>query len=263
MSGPCTGPTGTRSGSTGKPGLLLILNSPSGYGPLSTPCLDVDKQTAHLILSFTAENYLASFQAKVQTIRDDTAGSPPPTFPSTTCSLSAVTAIPPAELRHIIIAAAPKSCELDPLPTFLLQEHLLLPLLTTICNRPILEAVFPPVQKRSILISVIKREGLDPTDPGNFRPIANVSFISKIVEKIIAYQLLPYLEANSLNSVYQYSLDSVRNILLRLFYFDSSRTFMGPSTVLNSLCWHFSMLAQHSTLWIMEYYWSDCEYLWV
>src|SRR6218665_2950632 len=46
----------------------------------------------------------------------------------------------------------------------------------------------------------------------------------------------------------QYSLDSVRDILLRLFYFDSSRTFMGPSTVLNSLCWHFSMLAQHSTL---------------
>src|SRR6218665_2462172 len=45
-------------------------------------------------------------------------------------------------------------------------------------------------QKRSILIPVIKREGLDPTDPGNFRPIANVSFISKVVEKIIAYQLL-------------------------------------------------------------------------
>src|SRR6218665_2599454 len=93
--------------------------------------------------SFTAEDYLASFQAKVQTIRDDTAGSPPPTFPSTTCILSAVTAITPAELRRIIIAAAPKSCELDPLPTFLLQEHLdiLLPLLTTICNRSIVEGV--------------------------------------------------------------------------------------------------------------------------
>src|SRR6218665_1999307 len=132
---------------------------------------------------FTAEDYLGSFQAKVQTIRDDTAGSPP-TFPSTTCSLSAVTAITPAELRHIIIAAAPKSCELDPLPTFLLQEHLdiLLPLLTTICNRSILEGVLPPAKKRSILIPVIKREGLDPTDPGNFRPTANVTFISTAVE---------------------------------------------------------------------------------
>src|SRR6218665_2571026 len=99
-----------------------------------------------------------------------TAGSPPPTFPSTTCIQSAVTAITPAELRRIIIAAAPKSCDLDPLPTFLLQEHLdiLLPLLTTICNRSIVEGVMPLDQKRSILVPVIKRAGLDPTDPGNF-----------------------------------------------------------------------------------------------
>src|SRR6218665_2088092 len=122
MCGPCTGHIATGRGSTGKPGLLLILNSPSGYGPHSTPCLDVDRSSNPP--SFTAEDYLASFQAKVQTIRDDTADSPPPPFPSTTCILSAVTAITPAELRRIIIAAAPKSCELDPLPTFLLQEHL-------------------------------------------------------------------------------------------------------------------------------------------
>src|SRR6218665_2292289 len=31
-------------------GLLLILNSPSGYGLLSTPCLDVDELTVRLIL---------------------------------------------------------------------------------------------------------------------------------------------------------------------------------------------------------------------
>src|SRR6218665_3030634 len=150
--------------------------------------------------SFTVEDYLASFPAKVQTIRDDTAGSPPPTFPSTTCILSAVTAITPAELRRIIIAAAPKSFALNPFPTFLLQEHLdiLIPLLTTICNRSIVEGVMPLDQKRSILVPVIKRPGLDPTDPGNFRPIANVCFISKVIEKIIAYQLVLYLEANNL-----------------------------------------------------------------
>src|SRR6218665_1153668 len=170
--------------------------------------------------SFTAEDYLASFQAKVQAIRDDTAGSPPPTFPSTTCILSAVAAIAPAELRRIIIAAAPKSCELDPLPTFLLQEHLdiLLPLFTTICNRSIV-GVMPLDQKRSILVPVIKRVGLDPTDPGNFRPIANVSFISKVIKKIIAYQLVPYLDANNLIPAIQSGFrkgHSTETLLLRL-----------------------------------------------
>src|SRR6218665_2905215 len=169
---------------------------------------------------FTAEDYLGSFQAKVQTIGDDTAGSPP-TFPSMTCILSAVTAITPAELRRIIIAAALKSCELDPLPTFLLQEHLdiLLPLLTTICNRSIVEGVMPLDQKRSILVPVIKRAGLDPTDSGNFQPIANVSFISKVIEKIIAYQLVPYLEANNLIPAIQSGFrkgHSTETLLLRL-----------------------------------------------
>src|SRR6218665_3326478 len=56
----------------------------------------------------------------------------------------------------------------------------------------------PLDQKRSILVPVIKRAGLDPTDPCNFRPIAKVSLISKVIEKIIAYQLVPYLEANNL-----------------------------------------------------------------
>ena len=43
--------------------------------------------------------------------------------------------------------------------------------------------------KRSILVPVLKAEGLDVTVPLNFRPIANVSFLSKIIEKIIAAQL--------------------------------------------------------------------------
>src|SRR6218665_1722960 len=70
-----------------------------------------------------------------------------------------------------------------------------------------------------ILIPVIKHEGLNPTDPGNFRPIANVSFISKVVEKIIAYQLLPYLEANNLIPAIQPGFrkgHSAETLLLRL-----------------------------------------------
>ena len=75
---------------------------------------------------------------------------------------------------------------------------ILLPLLTTLCNRSLLEGVLPSSQKRSILVPVIKREGLDKTDPTNFRPIANVPFISKVIEKIVACQLTSYLETSNL-----------------------------------------------------------------
>src|SRR3984885_7387921 len=171
--------------------------------------------------SFTAEDFLASFSAKVQNIRDATAGSPPPAFPPTTPSLFDVNAVDREELRRIILAAAPKSCELDPLPTFLLKEYLdvLLPLLTALFNRSLREGYLPVSQKRSILIPVIKREGLDSADPANYRPIANVSFISKVIEKIISFQLTAYLEVNNLLPTIQSGFrkgHSTKTLLLRL-----------------------------------------------
>src|SRR6218665_372972 len=88
------------------------------------------------------------------------------------------------------------------MPTFLLQEFVddLLPFLTALCNRSIQDGVLPPSQKRSILAPVLKRSGLDSTDPLNFRPIANVSFMSTIIEKIATYHLTGCLETNKLLS---------------------------------------------------------------
>ena len=47
------------------------------------------------------------------------------------------------------------------------------------------------------LVPVIKCEGLDTGSSNNYRPIANVSFISKIVEKIVTFQLTTNLEAHA------------------------------------------------------------------
>jgi len=55
--------------------------------------------------------------------------------------------------------------DLDPLPTFLLQElvDVLLPFLTVLCNRSIQDGILPQSQKRSILagLPVLKLEELD------------------------------------------------------------------------------------------------------
>ena len=74
-------------------------------------------------------------------------------------------------------------------------------------------------QKRSILVPVLKHTGLDSSDPLNFRPIANVSFLSKIIEKIAAYQLTVYLEANKMLPECQSGFrkgHSTKTLLLRL-----------------------------------------------
>jgi hypothetical protein len=120
--------------------------------------------------SFTADAFLASFDAKIRDIRQATAGSPPPIHPPSDCRLSTIHPVSSAELRRVILSSPPKSCELDPIPTFLLQEFVdtLLPLLTTLCNLSLQEGTLPSSQKRSILISALKGGGLDPTDPTNY-----------------------------------------------------------------------------------------------
>ena len=60
-------------------------------------------------------------------------------------SLSKFTPTTPEEVRQIIMKAPSKSCELDPLPTHLLKVCLepLLPLITAIINRSLVESAVP------------------------------------------------------------------------------------------------------------------------
>ena len=41
------------------------------------------------------------------------------------------------------------------------------------------------------------------SDPANYRPIANVTFLSKILERIVANQPISYLDANEMIPSYQ------------------------------------------------------------
>jgi len=45
---------------------------------------------------------------------------------------------------------------------------------------------------------VLKKTGIDSADMSNFRPVSNVSFMSKIVERAVAIQLTEYLSASDL-----------------------------------------------------------------
>ena len=99
----------------------------------------------------------------------------------------------------------PQSSKLDPLPSFLLQESIdtHLPFLIVLCNCSLQEGVLPVSQKRSILVPVLKDNGLDAAEPTNFRPIANVTFLYIIIEKLVAAQLMHYLDQNSLLLTFQ------------------------------------------------------------
>ena len=97
------------------------------------------------------------------------------------------------------------TCVLDPFPTKLLMSHLssILDIILCIVNLFFSSGVFPTHCKSSIIFPLIKKQGLDPEILKNYRPVANLSFISKIIEKDIATQIHDQLINNDIVDNFQ------------------------------------------------------------
>ena len=68
---------------------------------------------------------------------------------------------------------------------------------------------------------LLKKQALSSDEFKNFRPISNLGFLSKIIGKCVAKQLIAYLDANNLNVIYQSAyrkLHSTETALIRVHY---------------------------------------------
>ena len=109
----------------------------------------------------------------------------------------------------------------DPIPTFLLKKLLpvLAPSLLRLVNLSLSTGVFPDEMKVALVTPLLKKSSLDPEVLGNFRPVSNLSFLSKLLERVVARQLIAYLEQRSLlvpaQSAYRAN-HSTENALLKV-----------------------------------------------
>jgi hypothetical protein len=108
------------------------------------------------------------------------------------------------EMRTIIMSSPSKSCELDAVPTSLLKEHVesFLPGLTHIANLSLTNGVFPMRMKEALVRPLLKKVNLA-LDLKNFRPVSNLSFISKLIEKCVSKQVLSHINEHKLSEVMQ------------------------------------------------------------
>ena len=85
-------------------------------------------------------------------------------------------------------------------PTSVLREFLdlLTPHITSIVNAFLTQGRLPTSQKHAIVTPRLKKPSLDPSDAANFRPISNLSFLSKVIEKAVVRQLHDYLTDHDL-----------------------------------------------------------------
>ena len=50
--------------------------------------------------------------------------------------------------------------------------------------------------RKAIVSPLLKKSGRDESTPGNYRPVSNVTFLSKVLERVVHRQMSSYLIVN-------------------------------------------------------------------
>ena len=118
--------------------------------------------------------------------------------------LSQFQALTEDEVKHILLSMTSKSCEQDAVPTKLLKDILpsVIPIITNIVNISLTEGLYSYQWKTAIIRPLLKKSGLE-LIPSNYRPVSNLSFLSKVVEKAALNQFTRHCDAHRLMPDYQ------------------------------------------------------------
>lgn len=104
------------------------------------------------------------------------------------------------EITDILKECKIKTSSNDPLPAFLIEDNIdeLLPKICELVNISLTSGSIDG-EKTAHLTPLIKNQSLDSSSFGNYRPISNLSFISKLIERIVLRRLNKHLTENKLN----------------------------------------------------------------
>ena len=119
--------------------------------------------------------------------------------------LSDLTPISLEELTRTIGSSPNKNCDLDPLATNLLKLVLpeLGPYILRVINTSLSTGIFPAAFKTALVSPRLKKPSLNPDELSNYRPVSNLSFLSKTLERVVAKQLCAHLDMNNLHEPHQ------------------------------------------------------------
>ena len=108
-------------------------------------------------------------------------------------------------VHKIILKSPTKSCILDPMPTWMIKDQLelLLPATVRIINASIETGEVSKCLKNAVVTPLLKKASLDRNILKNYRPVSNLPFMSKTLERVVARQLADHMNNNNLHEPLQ------------------------------------------------------------
>lgn len=166
--------------------------------------------------NITADSFSKFFEDKIEKIWENLQKSDPESTSRQPRRDEAMSSRPPpelsilrpaneAEMRKNIMSLSNATCSLDPMPTPFIKKHIdtILPLITAIVNASLRSGQVPQSMKEAVVRPRLKKPDLDVNDPKNYRPISNLSFISKLVEKTVTRRIVEHMTENELHEDFQ------------------------------------------------------------
>ena len=68
---------------------------------------------------------------------------------------------------------------------------------TCLCNRSLQEGFLPPSQTHAVIRPLLKSDELDASDVKNYRPVSNLTFMSKLIERLVYQPLTVFRKHHS------------------------------------------------------------------
>jgi len=155
----------------------------------------------------SADDFADYFASKIASIRQTTALSPPPTITGRVVAeqLDTFRPVTSEEVMLLLNRSPNKQCVLDPIPTWLLKNvsSIISPVIASMCNQSFTQCTFPDLHKKAIVRPLLKKPTLDPSDLNSYRPISNLSFVSKTLERLVCSRFVEHTDKHHLLSVSQ------------------------------------------------------------
>ena len=94
---------------------------------------------------------------------------------------------------------------LDPLPANQLRDHItsIVSVITMITNTSLDGAVMPRPLKHAIVRPSLKKPSLDKDILSNYRPVSNLTQLSKVIEKVVALMIMTHVSDQQMVECFQ------------------------------------------------------------
>ena len=105
------------------------------------------------------------------------------------------------KVGKIIKYSKSTTCSLDPLPTEIIKKtssaHI--PALTRLINTSFDSGIVPVPLKKALVTPILKKHVLDVNILAYYRPVSNLPFTAKVMEKIVVQRLSEHFTSNGLH----------------------------------------------------------------